>query len=333
MTRMKEKLRQWMPKDYTGYIKPVMLLAFIIVVLVKAPVFFQWSNLIGLLSQGATIGLASLGMTLVIITGGIDISMGGCIYVSGVIATEIYRHTPNLALAILGGLLVGTLCGLINGIGVAYLQIPALITTLATSLALQGAGSLMLGEGAALNVGGIYKYISQTKILGLQSCAWIFLAFFLLFVLLFKTTKFAKYVYALGDNPDAFRASGVRAERVYLSVYTIAGLMCGIAGIVTTARLGGTQYNMSLGTETYCIAAVVIGGASMEGGKGSIFGTFAGVLIVAALDNLLRLMKINAYVYDVIWGIVLFVVVSIDVIRVRQLQRVQERTLRVSQAE
>ncbi len=325
MSKLKAWVLRKLPNSITGYIKPTLIVVALILIAVYVPNFYTPTNLIGLLSQGAAIGIASLGMTLVIISGGIDISMGSNIYVSGVIATEIYRHSNNLPLAIVGGIAAGTLCGIINGFGVAILDIPPLITTLSTSLAFQGAGSLLIGSGSALAVGGIYKYISVSRFLGLQSCAWIFLVLFAIYVLLFNFSPFIKHVYALGDNPDAFKATRISSKKIYMLVYIIAGLMCGIAGVVTTARLGGTQFNMSLGTETYCIAAVVVGGASMTGGKGTIYGTFFGVLIVAALDNILRLMNINAYVYDVIWGVLLFLVVCIDIIQVHQKKRAEEK--------
>lgn len=308
-------IKRILPKSGIDYLKPAILIAFIIFVAIKSPVFFSPENLISVLSQGAVIGIASIGMAMVILAGEIDISVGAIIYCTGAIASEVFIGTGSLLLASLSALGSGALFGALNGIGVAKLKIPSMITTLAVSNILSGAGSIIIGSDSTLAAGDAYKALSQTKVLGILSSAWIYLLLFALFAVVIQKTRFGRYIYAIGDNQDALQASGIRADAVVMQIFILTGILCGVGGLIATSRLGGTQFNLSLGTEVYCIAAVVVGGISMSGGKGNIFGVFFGVFVVAALDNLLRLMGVNVYMYDVIWGVVIFGVVLIDILK------------------
>lgn len=318
-------IKRILPKSGIDYLKPAILIAFIIFVAIKSPVFFSPENLISVLSQGAVIGIASIGMAMVILAGEIDISVGAIIYCTGAIASEVFIGTGSLLLASLSALGSGALFGALNGIGVAKLKIPSMITTLAVSNILSGAGSIIIGSDSTLAAGDAYKALSQTKVLGILSSAWIYLLLFALFAVVIQKTRFGRYIYAIGDNQDALQASGIRADAVVMQIFILTGILCGVGGLIATSRLGGTQFNLSLGTEVYCIAAVVVGGISMSGGKGNIFGVFFGVFVVAALDNLLRLMGVNVYMYDVIWGVVIFGVVLIDILKKNRKTRDLER--------
>lgn len=318
-------IKRILPKSGIDYLKPAILIAFIIFVAIKSPVFFSPENLISVLSQGAVIGIASIGMAMVILAGEIDISVGAIIYCTGAIASEVFIGTGSLLLASLSALGSGALFGALNGIGVAKLKIPSMITTLAVSNILSGAGSIIIGSDSTLAAGDAYKALSQTKVLGILSSAWIYLLLFALFAVVIQKTRFGRYIYAIGDNQDALQASGIRADAVVMQIFILTGILCGVGGLIATSRLGGTQFNLSLGTEVYCIAAVVVGGISMSGGKGNIFGVFFGVFVVAALDNLLRLMGVNVYMYDVIWGGVIFGVVLIDILKKNRKTRDLER--------
>ncbi|NLI54616.1 MAG: ABC transporter permease [Clostridiales bacterium] len=318
-------LKRFLPKSGIDYLKPSIVVLFAVFIAIKAPVFFTINNLISVLSQGAVIGIASIGMSMVILAGEIDISVGAMVYCTGVIASELYLSTNNLIISTVAAVVCGGFFGLINGFGVAKLKIPSLITTLSVCNILSGLGSILIGSEGTLSAGERYKIIAQTKILGLLSSAWIYILLFLLFLIIIRKTRFGRYIYAIGDNQDALRACGIRADFTIIMIFVLTGMLCGIGGLVNTSRLGGTQFNISLGMEVYCIAAVVVGGISMSGGRGNVLGVFFGVFIVAALDNLLRLMGVNVYMYNVVWGIVIFGVVMIDILKKKQKARDLER--------
>lgn len=315
--------------SWVDFIKPVMLIMFIIFVFVKVPVFFTLGNLIDVLSQGVMIGIASLGMSMVIFSGEIDISIGAIIYLAGVSATQIYMNTKNMFITLLCALGIGAACGFLNGFGVSKLKIPSMITTLAVSDIAIGIASLLMRKKDTLVADASYKAFSQTRILGQLSSIWIYLVIVVVFILIMNKTKFGRYIYAIGDNADALNTLGISVDRMQIYIFMLTGILCGLAGVLATSRLGGSMIMMSIGTEVYCIAAVVLGGASMEGGKGSIVGTFVGSYIVVALDNLLRLMKTNAYIYNVIWGAIIFSVVLLDIIKTHQKKWQIERALPV----
>ncbi len=299
--RMKFKLS----KSYVDYIKPSLLFVFIIIIMVRVPIFLKPSNIISVLAQGATIGIVSIGMTMVILSGEIDISVGAQLYCTGAIASEVFLATKSILITTLAAIVAGAIFGLLNGIGVAKLKIPSMITTLAVSNILTGLASLLIGSGSTLIAGDEYKVISQTKIFGILSSTWIFILLYVVFAIIICKTRFGRYVYAVGDNKDALRAAGINVDFIQIAIFVLTGMLCGVGGLVSTSRLGGSQINLSIGTEIYCIAAVVIGGVSMSGGVGNIFGVLVGIFMVAALDNLLRLISVSAYLYDLVWGIVI----------------------------
>ncbi|MDR1754894.1 MAG: ABC transporter permease [Eubacterium sp.] len=305
-------------KNWIDYIKPAMILIFVVFIIWKVPIFLRPDNLITLIPQAAVIGIASIGMSMVIISGEIDISVGAILYCSGAIASEVFMSTRSLIYASLAAVLSGAVFGLVNGFGVAKLKIPSMITTLAVSYILTGLGSILIGSESTLVAGDDYKALSQTKILGMTSNVWIFVFLFVIFAVIINKTRFGRYIYAIGDNADALRASGINVDRVQAYIFILTGLLCGVGGLLTTSRLGGTQFNMSLGTEVYCIAAVVVGGIRMSGGKGSIFGSLLGILMVASLDNILRLTHISVYLYNLVWGVVIFIIVLIDILKKKQ---------------
>ena len=173
-------LKRFLPKSGIDYLKPSISVLFVIFIAIKVPVFFSLNNLISVLSQGAVIGIASIGMAMVILAGEIDISVGAIVYCTGVIASELYLSTGSLVISAVAAIGCGGLCGLINGIGVAKLKIPSLITTLAVCNILSGLGSILIGSEGTLSAGEGYKVVAQTKILGLLSSAWIYIILFLL---------------------------------------------------------------------------------------------------------------------------------------------------------
>lgn len=305
-------------KNWIDYIKPAIFLLLAVFIIWKVPIFLRPDNLITLIPQAAVIGIASIGMSMVILSGEIDISVGAMLYCSGAIASETFMGTRSLILASLAAVASGIVFGLANGLGVAKLKIPSMITTLAVSYILTGLGSILIGSESTLVAGEDYKALSQTKILGMASNAWAFVVLFVIFAVIINKTRFGRHIYAIGDNADALRASGVNADGTLIAVFVLTGALCGVGGLLTTSRLGGTQFNMSLGSEVYCIAAVVVGGIRMGGGKGSIFGSLLGILMVASLDNILRLTHISVYLYNLVWGVVIFIIVLIDILKKKQ---------------
>ncbi len=307
--------------------RSIFLVVFIVFIAIRVPIFFRPDNLIALGSQATVIGIVSIGMTMLIITGITDISVGALVYLSGVVSTKLFNAYGNIWLSLLAAIAVSVFCSLINGASIAKFGVPALIATLAMQNIARGVASIVIGEESALNVAESYTVIGQSRIAGIPINIIIFAVLFTIGVMLVNKTKFGRYVYALGNNPDALKASGIDIFKVRMTIFLISGILCGLAGVINTSRLGGTQFDLGVGLELSCIAAVVIGGTSMAGGSGKIMGTLLGVFVVAAIDNILRMMNFSVFLYEVIWGFVVFFTVAIDILNHKHEIRQRERDI------
>jgi len=296
----------------------VVLVAFFAI---ASPNFFTWSNISGILLSTAVVGILALGTTFVIITGGIDLSLGTgmtlCAVMTGVFITKM--GLP-LWLGVLGGILTGALIGLINGSGVSILGLPPFIATLAM---------MMIAQGLALVISGVspiyfsatpeFKQISLgTLVPGLPNAVLIMLVLALVAYLLLSKTLLGRFTYAIGSNEEATRLSGINTRKWKLLIYTVAGVFTGIAGVVMAARLDSAQPQLGMGYELQAIAAVIIGGTSLLGGRGSILGTLIGALIMSVLLNGLRILSIQTEWQTVVTGLVILVAVFVDSLRNRK---------------
>lgn len=257
-------------------------------------------------------------MTFVICTGNIDISVGnliGLCSVCGVALVQFYQAPWYVAMLVM--ILVGALIGVVNGALVAYMNIPSMLVTLSTQCIASGM-VLFISKGKSwTNLPYALVAVSKSKILGVSALLWAVLVLYILFHYLLGYTVFGRKVLAVGGSMEAARASGIRVERTILLTYIISGTVAGIAGILQTARLGAFYASMGSGMEMNVIAATVIGGTSMTGGRGSIIGTLAGVLLLGVINNALNLLGVDANMQNVARGLIIMIAIILDAIRIR----------------
>lgn len=297
------------------------LIALLIFFSFMSPVFFTWSNMSGVLLSTAVIGIMALGTTFVIITGGIDLSVGTGMTLAAVMTAVALTqwHVP-LVVGVLIGIATGALMGVFNGVNVAIFKLPPFIATLAMMLIAQGLALVISGVRPVYtsSIPG-FKDIALGDLVGsLPNAALIlFVAAFIGFIVLSKTIL-GRYTYAIGSNEEATRLSGVNTTRWKIAIYTFAGLFTGLAGVVIAARLDSAQPQIGLGYELQAIAAVIIGGTSLLGGRGTILGTLIGALIMSVLINGLRIISVETEWQTVVVGLVILVAVFTDSLRQRR---------------
>lgn len=282
--------------------------------------FFTWSNISGILLSTAVIGILALGTTFVIITGGIDLSIGTGMTLAAVM-TGIFLVNMNLPLVVgvLGGIATGGLMGFISGFNIAVLKLPPFIATLAMMLIAQGLALVISGVRPIYftSVDGFKEIALGTLVPGLPNAVLILFGLALVAFLFLNKTILGRYTFALGSNEEATRLSGVDTRRWKIMIYTFSGLFTGIAGVVIASRLDSAQPQLGSGYELQAIAAVIIGGTSLLGGRGSILGTLIGALIMSVLINGLRIMSIQTEWQNVVVGAVILVAVFSDSLRQR----------------
>ncbi|MET0862597.1 MAG: ABC transporter permease [Microbacterium sp.] len=283
--------------------------------------FFSWSNISSILLATAVIGILALGTTFVIITGGIDLSIGTgmtlCAVMTGIFLVNM--QLP-LVVGVIGGILTGALMGVINGMNIAILKLPPFIATLAMMLIAQGLALVISGVRPIYfsSVPGFKNIALGTLIPGLPNAVLILFLLAIVAWLLLSKTIFGRYTFAIGSNEEATRLSGVNTRKWLIIVYTVAGVFTGFAGVVIAARLDSAQPQIGVGYELQAIAAVIIGGTSLLGGRGSIMGTVIGALIMSVLINGLRIMSIQTEWQNVVVGIVILIAVFTDTLRQRR---------------
>lgn len=289
--------------------------------------FFRFDNIIGIMLSTAVIGVLALGSTFVIITGGIDLSVGTVMTFSAVMAGVFITYwSLPLPFGVIGGIAAGALCGLISGLTVAKMKIPPFIATLAMmmitkglSLVISGTKPIYFNETPAFNqisMGSVTHYIIPGLVI--PNAVLIFFGVAVVASIILLKTIIGRYTFALGSNEEATRLSGVNTDRWKIAVYTITGVFSGIAGIMMASRLNSAQPALGIGYELEAIAAVVIGGTSLSGGKGSILGTVIGALIMSVLINGLRILSIPQEWQTVIVGLVIILAVYADILRRRK---------------
>ncbi|MEY4761523.1 MAG: ribose transporter permease [Pseudomonadota bacterium] len=265
----------------------------------------------------------SIGMTLVILTGGIDLSVGAILGLAGAIAAGLLKHgvaLPALGVhldvtvsgAILSGIAVGGVLGFCNGWTIARLQLPPFVATLAMLSIARGLAFLWTGGFPVTGLGPDFGYIGTGRPLGIPMPVLEVTVLALLAMVLCHRTAFGRHLYAIGGSERAARLTGIGVDRIKMAVYAMAGALSGIAGLIVTARLDSAQPNAGLGYELDSIAAVVIGGTSLSGGRGSIAGTVLGCLIIGVLNNGLFLLDVSPFWQQVIKGGVVLVAVAMD---------------------
>ncbi|CAN5743311.1 ABC transporter permease [soil metagenome] len=282
--------------------------------------FLTWSNISGILLSTAVIGILALGTTFVIITGGIDLSLGtGMTLASVMTGVFLVNFGLPLIVGVIGGILTGALMGMINGFNVAVLKIPPFIATLAMMLIAQGLALVISGAAPIYfsAVPGFTDIAMGSLIPGtrLPTAVLILFALTVIAAVILGKSILGRYTFSIGSNEEATSISGINVRKWKILIYTLSGAFTGIAGVVIASRLNSAQPALGLGYELQAIAAVVIGGTSLQGGKGSVIGTIIGALIMGVLTNGLRIMSIPQEWQTVVVGVVILVAVYTDILR------------------
>lgn len=289
-----------------------------LVLSVATPNFLELSNLTNIVLQSAVIGIAAVGMTFVIMTAGIDLSVGSTVALSGMVAAIAMQQGATGVAGIAVALGVGALVGAFNGFAVTVIGITPFVATLAT-LAMGRGLTLAASDGQTVfGFPGSYVFLGQGSILGITFPVFLTLFVFLVGYLILGRSVFGHQVYAVGGNNEAARLAGIPVRRVTFLVYVIAGVCAGISAIVLTARLDSALPSNAVSLELDVIAAVVIGGTSLFGGRGSMFGTLVGVLLIGTLRNGLTLLNVDPFWVQFIQGAVIFLAVAIDALNRRR---------------
>lgn len=297
------------------------LILLFIALIVATPHFLTSVNLGSLARQTAVINILALGMTLVIITGGIDLSVGSTLALAGYFGTTAIKTGQPIALGVMIGIVSGMLCGLLNGFMITRFRISPFIVTLGTLEAYRGL-ALVLSKG--LPVHGIredFSFLGDGNLLGIPFSLWILAACALAMHFVLEHTRLGRYAFAIGSNSNAAYYAGVPINFHLLGVYAIAGTLTGLAGMIEASRLMTGQPTAGQGYELQAIAAVVIGGGSLQGGEGSVVGTLIGACIIGLLSNGSDLLGVNPYWQQVIIGMVIIGAVGFDEFRKRKLER------------
>ena len=297
------------------------LVALLIFFSIASNNYFTWSNISGVLLATAVIGILALGTTFVITTGGIDLSIGtGMTLASVMTGIVAVNFGMPLIVGVLAGIATGALMGFVNGFNVAYMKLPSFIATLAMMMVAQGLALVISGVRPIYfsGVPGFQNIATGTLIPGLPNAVLIMFVLAAIASVLLSKTAFGRYTVAIGSNEEATRLSGINTNRRLVGIYTVAGVFTGIAGVVIAARLDSAQPQLGVGYELQAIAAVIIGGTSLLGGRGSIVGTLIGALIMSVLINGLRIMSIQTEWQNVVVGVVIAIAVFADTLRNRR---------------
>lgn len=292
----------------------IVFIAMVIIFEIGNHRFLTGSNIIAISRQVAVYGIASVGMTFVILIAGIDLSTGSIITLVNIICAKFMVDLGmNMWVAVLLSIIVATLVGILNGFMVSTIGIPAIIATFASQTIFEGAAYLISG---GLPVSGFTKsfdIFGKTAIGGfLPVCALIMIICFAVGSFILNKTYFGRYFYAIGGNEEAAELSGIRVSRMKYLIYGLSGFFAGLAGVVMLSRTGSGQNTAGKGYEFDVITCVVLGGVSVNGGVGRMSGVVAGVLIIGSMLNGMILMNVNTYTQMVVKGIILAIAVGID---------------------
>ena len=279
------------------------------------PHFMSFDNTINILRQISLIAIVSVGMTFVIISSGIDLSVGSIIAITGVVTALVLQSTGLIFVAILAGLLAGIAVGAFNGTVVSNFMVPPFIVTLATMIGIRGL-SFIVCKGRPVSVdSGFMKFIGAGDILKIPMPVIVMVVIVIISWYVANHTKFGRYVYAIGGNEEAARLSGINIKFMKTMIYSFSGLMSAIAGFILAARLMSGDPKSGVLFELDAIAAAVVGGTSLSGGRGSIIGAVFGALIIGVIANGLNILGVESYTQNLIKGAVILLAVLLDQIR------------------
>ncbi len=294
----------------------IALLVLIVIVSFLNPNFFTIDNLLNILRQTSVNAIIAVGMTLVILTGGIDLSVGSVLALCGAFAASLIAIEVPVLIAVPTALFAGAALGAISGFIISKGKVQAFIATLVTMTLLRGV-TMVYTDGRPISTGftdtaDAFAWFGTGYMLGIPVPVWLMAIVFAAVWYLLNHTRFGRYVYASGGNESATRLSGINVDKVKVGVYSICGLLAALAGIIVTSRLSSAQPTAGMGYELDAIAAVVLGGTSLLGGRGKIMGTLIGALIIGFLNNALNLLDVSSYYQMIAKAVVILLAVLVD---------------------
>jgi ribose transport system permease protein len=299
----------------------VSLTLLVVLIALLEPKFLSSGNLAGVARQIAVITIMAVGMTMVMVSGGIDLSVGSVMALAGIAGALALAAGLPVILGIMISVAAGAACGLINGTAIAMLRIPAFIVTLGAMGIYRGAALLATDGKAVVGLPAEFGYLAEGNLAGVIPVPLLIVLLVALTIhFLLVNTRAGRYCYAIGSNPEAARYAGVRVSRYQIMFYVVLGALAGLAGAIESARLVTGQPTAGEGYELRVIAAVVIGGGSLTGGQGTITGTIIGALIMGVLANGANLLGISSFAQQVVIGAVIVLAVSFDEFQRRRVE-------------
>jgi ribose/xylose/arabinose/galactoside ABC-type transport system permease subunit len=302
-----------------SWILIVVIIAMCLGIGIIEPVFFSFENVVNIIISISVISIVGVGMTMVILTGGIDVSVGGILALSATIAGSMLKNPAiPVFIPVVVALLVGLVFGAFNGFCTAILRIPALIVTLATVSITRGLVLIYTRGQASYGFPKSFLVLGQGRFLGIPIVVYLTIILLAIGMFVLNRTTFGRRIYAVGNNQIASRVVGIRVKSVFISIFAITGVLCAIAGLTTISRMNAAPAILAEGLEFQVITAVVIGGTSILGGRGSIGKTIIGAVIVGLILNGLQLIGVSVYYNQFLSGLILLVAVILDMLRQRK---------------
>ncbi|MGH9674555.1 MAG: ABC transporter permease [Bryobacteraceae bacterium] len=295
------------------------LIVLVIALSVASPFFLTTTNLSSVVRQTAVINIMALGMTMIIIAGGIDLSVGSMLAISGLLGCMAMERGWPIAAGVGAGVATGLACGFLNGFLTNWLRINPFIVTLGTLGIFRGS-ALLISNGLPVHrIPAGFSFLGEGTVLGVPFVLWILLVCGIVVHTILEHTPLGRYAFAIGSNPDAALYAGIPVAFYTTVVYTVGGMLTGLAGMIEASRLMTGQPTAGQGYELQAIAAVVIGGGSLRGGEGSVIGTLVGAFIMGLLANGSDLLGISPYLQQAIIGAIIVLAVAVDELRKRKL--------------
>ncbi|HCR3465029.1 TPA: ribose ABC transporter permease [Proteus mirabilis] len=309
--------KRWFSKAWLLEQKSLIaLLLLIVVVSTLSPNFFTLNNIFNILQQTSVNAIMAVGMTLVILTSGIDLSVGSLLALTGAVAASMVGADVNALVAVVGALALGAAIGGVTGVIIAKGKVQAFIATLVMMLLLRGV-TRVYTDGSPINTefsdnADLFSWFGIGRPFGIPTPIWLMMIVFLSAWYVLHHTRLGRYIYALGGNEAATRLSGISVDKIKIIVYALCGLLAALASVIEVARLSSAQPMAGNGYELDAIAAVVLGGTSLAGGKGRIMGTLIGALILGFLNNALNLLGISSNYQMIVKAVVILLAVLVD---------------------
>lgn len=299
------------------------LLVFGILMTIASPFFLTWRNLEAIVLGLSVEGTIAVGMVILLVSGGLDLSVGSTLAYTGVVSGLALTAGVPVIPAILLGLVAALGVGLINGLLIAKLKINPFITTLGMMITVRGLLLVMASGRAVLNLPETFTVIGQGRLFGVQYPIYVVILLVVVGDLLLRNSRFLRQNYYIGGNEQAARLSGIRVDLIKIFNYCLTAVLAGISGLLITARFGSASVTVGSGIELRVITATIIGGASLSGGVGSVLGAFLGALFMGVLANSLNLLGVDVYWQNLITGLILILAVVFDVLSERRKERLQ----------